>query len=87
MTGGLLTGYEIWLICYAEGASEGFFPRIIQSIGSDIFGKTNLTPGADGPCVGRATWGCVGDHLEERWLLLIHTIISPLGVPPLPDCW
>ena len=65
MTRGLLTGFEIWLICYIEGASEGFYPHVIESIDSDIFGKTNLIQGADGLCISWALCGYGGASLDE----------------------
>lgn len=77
MTGGLLTGFEIWLICYTGGASEGFYPCVIESIDSDTFEKTNLIQGTD---EYQQTW----DGLRIGWamcLLLIQIVINPLGLP------
>lgn len=78
MTGGLLTGFEIWLICYIEGASEGFYPHVIESIDSDVFGKTNLIQGL---CISWAMCGYVAVSLDELCLLLIQTVINLLGLP------
>lgn len=61
-----LTGFEIWLICYTEGASEGFYPPVIESIDPDIFEKTNLLQGTDGYRWAGAGWS--PHRLGDVWL-------------------